>query len=356
MNPTHLSANFYFNDVPSLRSAVLREEEVAVYSRGANPTIEEFNLELALLENKEACLSFSTGMGAVSALLLTYLKAGDHLIFHEHIYSWAKKLIQNRLPNWGIEITMLHESDLPQIEKHFKPNTKMIYLENPTFFTFEEIPLKSILEKAKEKNILTAMDNTYLGPANLKKELIDQIDFIIHSTTKIISGHSDVMGGAICTTKHHRKEIFEHGLMTLGAVMTPMNAMLSLRGLKSYHARTSWVKNEVLELVAQLRKHPEIEKVNFPWNNSEHPDYHFPVGLLSIVLKNKDATFVENFCRKLKVFKMAVSYGGIEAYLLPSIAFSKGGVDKSYNNGVMRLATGLQPASLLLADFNQALN
>ena len=356
MNPTHLSANFYFNDVPSLRSAVLKEDEVAVYSRGANPTIEEFNKELALMENKEACLSFSSGMGAVSALLLTFLKAGDHIIFHEHIYSWAKKLIHTRLPNWGIEVTMLKESELSQIEKFFKPNTKMIYLENPTFFTFEEIPLKSILKKAKEKNILTAMDNTYLGPANLRKELIDQIDFMIHSTTKIISGHSDVMGGAICSSLSHRKLIFEHGLMTLGAIMTPMNAMLSLRGLKSYSARTSWVKNEVLELVKALRVHPEVEKVNFPWETSEHPDYHFPVGLFSIVLKNKEANFVENFCQKLKVFKMAVSYGGVEAYLLPSIAFSKMGVDKTYNNGVMRLATGLQPASLLLADFNQALH
>jgi cystathionine beta-lyase/cystathionine gamma-synthase len=355
MNPTHLSANFYFDDVPSLREAVLREDQVAVYSRGANPTIEEFNQELAKLENKEACLSFSSGMGAISALLLTYLQSGDHLIVHEHIYSWAKKLIQSRLPNWGIAVTMIHENELPEIEKYFKPNTKMIYLENPTFFTFEEIPLKSILKKAKEKNILTAMDNTYLGPANLKKEIINDIDFIIHSTTKIISGHSDVMGGAICSTNLHRKKIFEHGLMTLGAVMTPMNAMLSLRGLKTYHARTAWIKNEVMELVNALRKHPEVEKVNFPWHSTIHPDYHFPVGLFSIVLRNKDAAFVENFCKKLKVFKMAVSYGGVEAYLLPSIAFNKNFADKNYSNGMMRLSTGMQPASLLLADFNQAL-
>ena len=356
MNPIHLSSNFIFEDVESFRNAISNEEEIAVYSRGANPTIEEFNSTLASLEAKEAALSFASGMAAISAILFTFLKAKDHIIVHSHIYSWAKKLIVTRLPMFGIEVTMLEEKDLAQIEKFIRPNTRMIYLENPTFFFFEEIPLRSIVKVAKEKDILTALDNTYLGPNNLKSEICSQVDFIIHSTTKIISGHSDVMGGAVCTSKKYRKLIFEHGLMTLGGVMTPMNAMLSLRGLKTYAARTSWIKKEVLELVHYFRQHPEVKTVNFPWATENHPDFNFPVGLFSIVLKTEDESRIESFCKKLKVFKLAVSYGGVEAYLMPSITFRRPGMDTIHEPGLMRISIGLQAASALIEDFNQALN
>jgi cystathionine beta-lyase/cystathionine gamma-synthase len=355
MNPLHLSSNFYFEDIESFRNAVNHEEEIAVYSRGANPTIEEFNSALAPLEGKEAALSFGSGMAAISAVLFTFLKAGDHIILHHHVYSWAKKLISTRLPILGIEVTMLEEKDLAQIEKFIKPNTRMIYLENPTFFFFEEIPLKHILKIAQERAILTTLDNTYLGPNNLKLEISSQIDFIIHSTTKIISGHSDVLGGSVCTSKKYRKLIFEHGLMTLGGVMTPTNAMLSLRGLKTYAARALWVKKEVMELVQYFRTHPEVKRVNFPWENEQHPDYHFPVGLFSIVLKTQDEARIERFCKKLKVFKMAVSYGGVEAYLMPSITFRRPGMDATYEPGLIRISTGLQTARTLIDDFSQAI-
>ena len=231
----------------------------------------------------------------------------------------------------------------------------MIYLENPSFFFLEVIPLRHVVKIAKDRDILLALDNTYLGPNNLKSEICSQIDFIIHSTTKIVSGHSDVLGGSVCTTKNYRKLIFENGLMTLGGVMTPMNAMLSLRGLKSYSARTSWIKQEVMELVNYFRQHPEVNKVNFPWENHKHPDYHFPVGLFSIVLNSDDEARIKRFCKKLKVFKLAVSYGGVEAYLMPSIVFRRKGMDSNYEVGLMRISIGLQSARLLIEDFNQAM-
>ncbi|MFZ4713231.1 MAG: trans-sulfuration enzyme family protein [Bacteriovoracaceae bacterium] len=356
MQTTEFSTNFYFKDVASFREAVVIEDEIAVYSRGANPTVEEFNQYLAPMEGKEAALSFASGMAAISAVLFTYLKAGDHVITHRHIYSWAKKLIHNRLPHLGIEVTMLDESELPNLAKYIKPNTKMVYLENPTFFFFEEIPLRQILKITKEKNILTAMDNTYLGPRNLSPDILSQIDFIIHSTTKIISGHSDAMGGAVCTTKAHRKEIFEHGLMTLGGIMSPMNAILSLRGLKSYDARINWIKTQTMEFVQFLRQHPAIAKVNYPWETEHHPDYNFPVGLFSFTMKNKSPTATEQFCKKMKVFKIAVSYGGVDAYLIPTLAFAESEQAVKNDLGLMRVAVGLQSATMLIADFNQALS
>lgn len=207
MNPIQIQSTFYFKDIEEYRDAVIHEYEKPLYSRGTNPTVEELCKKLAPLEGKESAICFSSGMGAISALLFSYLKAGDHIICHQQIYSWAKKLITQRLPLLGIEVSVLKESELPQIELFIKPNTKLIYLENPTFFHFE-IPLRSILSVTKSKNILTAMDNTFLGPNNLSRKITDQIDFIIHSTTKIISGHSDALGGAILTTEVHRRIIF----------------------------------------------------------------------------------------------------------------------------------------------------
>jgi cystathionine beta-lyase/cystathionine gamma-synthase len=355
MKTIYLNSNFIFEDVESFRAAISNEEEIAVYSRGANPTIEEFNTALAQLEGKESALSFASGMAAISAVLFTFLKANDHIIVHNHIYSWARKLITTRLPLLGIEVTILEEKDLIQIEKYIKPNTRMIYLEHPSFFFFEELPLRNILNLSKEKGILTAVDNTYLGPNNLKSDICSQIDFIIHSTTKIVSGHSDVMGGSVCTSTKYRSLIFEHGLMTLGGVMTPMNAMLSLRGLKTYPARTAWIKKEVMELVQFCRNHPEIKKVNFPWEGDTHPDYHFPVGLFSIVLRTDDEKRIMEFCKRIKVFKLAVSYGGFDAYLMPNIVFKRLGMDIISEPGLMRISVGLQTASKLIDDLNQAL-
>ncbi len=358
MNPTYHQANFFFSTVAEFQQAVFHEDEVPVYSRGANPTIEEFNTEMAKLEGKETALSFSSGMAAISALTFSMLQAGDHVICHYNIYSWARKLIKGRLPKFGIEVTVLDEKDLKNIEKHIKPNTKLIYLENPCFMTFEEIPLKEILTLAKKKNILTAMDNTYLGPGNLKSHLRDQIDFLIHSTTKIVSGHSDVMGGSICMSKAHRKIIFEYGLMTLGGIMSPQNAMMSLRGLKSLNARNAWIKTQTTQLVDYLRKHPAIEKVNYPWsieNDWSHPDYHYPVGLFSLVMKNKTPEFIRQFADNLKEFHMAVSYGGVEAYLVPTMAFARAGHDSPFEKGLLRMSVGLRKAECLIKDIDQAL-
>jgi methionine-gamma-lyase len=241
------------------------------------------------------------------------------------------------------------------------------YTKGEYLYTFKEheinIVLRSIerLRKiAKEKNILTVQDNSYLGPANLK-ESFNQFDIILHSATKIICGQGDAMGGIVCLNHHLRKILFKDGLMSIGSVMTSQVAELLYERMQNYQQRTANIANEMKIFLKYLKNNKKIEKIYYPWDLTDsgdwtiHPHYHFPVGLLSFVLKTKDRKQVESFADNLKLVKKGVSYGSAEALIIPSILFLKEHETPPFPVGICRFSLGEQTASEVIADFEQAL-
>lgn len=351
----------FFNSVEDFRKAFATEDQVFIYARGAEPSVEKFNQLLADLEGKEAAVSFASGVGAISAVLFSFLKSGDHLIYQKHVYSWARHLIQHHLKNFGVTSTEIEEVEFSNIEKYIRPNTKMIYIENPSYFYFEELNLKKVFQVSREKSILTVLDNSYLGPANLKPQL-RQFDIILHSATKIICGKGDALGGIVCTSKELRKVIFKEGLQSIGAVMTSQVAELLTERMQNYKQRTQLIAEEMKSLVKYLNNHKQITKVYYPWsldaNNNwrEHPDFKFPVGLITFVLNTEDRDKVEKFANNLKLIKMGVSYGSEEALIIPAILFSKSGDVLNFPVGICRFSLGEQSAKAVISDIEAALN
>lgn len=235
----------------------------------------------------------------------------------------------------------------------------MIYIENPSYFYFEDLNLEKTFQIAKKKNILTILDNSYLGPANLKFQF-NQFDIILHSATKIICGKGDAMGGVVCLNQQLRKILFKDGLMSLGAVMTSPVAELLLDRMKDYKHRTMKISEEMKIFYNYLQTHDKIEKIYYPWQLTtqgewtQHPHYHFPVGLLSFELKTSDRSKVESFADNLKLVKKGVSYGSEEALIIPSILFLKENEVPKFPVGICRFSLGEQKASEVIADFEQA--
>ncbi|MCK6597187.1 MAG: PLP-dependent transferase [Bdellovibrionaceae bacterium] len=348
----------FFKNVDDFRNAIANEDKVFVYARGAEPSVEKFNQLLADYEGMETALSFSSGVAAISAVFFSLLKKDDHLIFHRHIYSWARHLIFNHCHKFGIKYTEIDESELPNIQKYILPATKMIYLENPSFYLFEVLELQNVFTIAKQNNILTVLDNSYLGPGNLKPHL-QKFDIILHSATKIICGKGDAMGGVVCTNAQLRKIIFKEGLMSLGAVMTSQVAELLTLRMEDYRERTQRISLEMKKLLKFLNTQSQVKQVNYPWildkndNWIEHKDFYFPVGLLSFVIDCKDRNRIEKMVNSFETIKMGVSYGAKEALAIPSVLFAK--PDESNQSiDLVRLSIGEEKAEKVIEDLEKS--
>lgn len=347
-----------FSSIADLRYALSHEEEVFIYSRGHNPTVEKFNTLMAKLEDKEAAISFSSGAGAVAGVVLAFLKSGDHIIYNKHVYGWSKFLFTHHLKNWGIETTAVDEKDLFQIEKFIKPNTKMIFIESPSYYYFEDFNVDNIIDLCKKKKLISVLDNTYTGPNNLKGSYKD-FDVILHSATKIICGNGEAMGGVACTSKELRSQIFRMGMMSLGAVLSPRNAAVLIEGLSTYEKRIEFIKKEMKEIYHYLLTHKKISKVYYPWNNENwesHPCFKFPVGTIGFTLNVQSDDETEKFCNLLKQIKLGVSYGSVEPLLMPAMTFKRPGYDYDYPVGFCRFSMGLSTAKELINEFEHVLS
>lgn len=351
----------FFNTLADFREAIAHEDKTFIYARGAEPSVERFNQLMAKMEGMDAAVSFASGVGAISAVLFTFLKAGDHIIYQKQVYSWARYLIQNHCQKFGIKSTEIAEADFAHIEQYVLPETKMIYVENPSYFYFQDLDLQATFKVAKEKNILTVLDNSYLGPANLKSGL-QKFDIILHSATKIICGQGDALGGVVCLNEKLRKILFKDGLMSIGAVMTSQVAELLYERMQNYKERTQAISHEMRIFYKYLKNNSKISQIYFPWSLkdngewTEHSHYHFPVGLLSFVLNTEEKEKVEKFADSLKLVKKGVSYGSAEALIIPSVLFLKANEEPFFQVGICRFSIGEQKAAEVIADFEQALS
>ena len=359
--PIVQTSNFLFSTVEDMRHAFSNEYDVYIYSRGNNPTVEILKQKLAALDNAEDCLVVNSGSSAIFNSVLPFVKSGAHIVSVKNPYSWAKKLFNDFLPKFGVSTTYIDGTDIANFEQAIQENTTIIYLESPNSWMFEIQDLKAVAALAKTKNITTIIDNSYCTPL-FQKPLDFGIDISIQSATKYIGGHSDVLGGVICSSKEKIKQIFDCEYNTVGNGCTPFNAWLLLRGLRTLPVRLKQINDNTADFVQGLESMEIVEKIIFPFHAS-FPQYQLAkeqmlgaCGLLTIIVKQEYAGKIEQICNNLKAFKMAVSWGGYESLIIPKIAaLNKNAIDFSNEeHRSIRIYVGLESPDYLLYDLKQA--
>lgn len=360
--PIIQSSNFAFKNLKDFRTAFTDELENTIYTRGNNPTVKILRQKLAALERAEDALVFGSGAAAIANAVIANVKSGDHIVCVRSPYSWTQALLERLLSRFGVTHTYVDGRSTSEIEAAIQPNTTLLYLESPNSLTFELQDLAACVQLAKKYQLISCIDNSYCSPI-FQQPIELGIDLVIHSVTKYLNGHSDVVMGVVCGSKALIKKIFETEFMTLGAIVSPHDAALVLRGLRTLAIRMQRIFDTTQQVVAYLEQHPKIRRVIYPYSDSfeqselAHQQMSGSGGLFSIELDTDDLQKAEDFFHELKCFLLAVSWGGHESLVLPAAGFYQipGRPDTTLPVGFLRFSIGLEAAEELIADLEKAL-
>lgn len=356
--PIHLATTF-------ARKHVTEPTGGYEYIRTANPTRKALENKLAALENAAYGLAFSSGLAAESTVLMSLLKPEDHVVAFDDLYGGTKRLFNNVFNKFEFVVSYVDATNPKNIEQAIRPNTKIIWIETPSNPLLKISDIKAISEISHKHNVILVVDNTFLSPY-FQNPLDLGADIVVHSTTKYIGGHSDVLGGAALTNNTSYYEKIAYNQNAIGAVISPFDSYLTLRGLKTLALRMNQHQKNALEIAHYLEKHPKVNKVIYPGLES-HPQHDLAKkqmkgfgGVLSFELKGtlEDA---ETFLSKLNVFALAESLGGVESLIeLPSL-MTHSSVAKEVREKIgitdtlIRVSVGLEDINDLIADLEQAL-
>ncbi|MGX7350361.1 cystathionine gamma-synthase [Enterococcus canis] len=356
------TSSFYFPTYEKFMDASDDEKNHYVYSRGTNPTTETLERMLAQLEGGEKCKVFASGMGAISATLFTLLQAGDHVLMVNTIYGEAVSFIQY-MTKYGISADRVDVATTEDILNHLKSETKVIYFESPSSQKFELLDLDLITAIAKERGITTVIDGTWSSPL-FQKPLAHGIDLVIHSLSKYIGGHSDIVGGAVIGATQLVDTIFEHGHQALGAVSSPFNSWLAIRGIRTLPVRMQHLSQAITTLLDGLAADTRIAKIFHPHcGNTDQQQlaqkYLTGYGsLFAIDLADESFDKLKVFVNSLSLVSIGVSWGGFESLALP--AYKGNNLTNLQARGLspahIRMYLGLEHPESVLADIRQALD
>ncbi|MCW5900308.1 MAG: aminotransferase class I/II-fold pyridoxal phosphate-dependent enzyme [Flavobacteriales bacterium] len=359
--PIVQSGNFTYPTVAAMRAVVQQEFDRPLYTRGFNPTVAMLRKKVAALEGAEDALVFSSGSAAIAAAVMSFTKAGDHIVCVQKPYSWTKKLLMELLPRFGVEHTFVDGTDPENYRKAVRPNTTFFILESPNSLTFELQDIAAVCAIAKEHGIISLCENSYNSPL-FQQPIALGADLVAHSATKYLNGHSDVVAGVLAGSHAHIRQVMAKEFMTLGAAPSPHDAWLLMRGLRTLPLRMERSADNAEKVARFLKAHPKVKRVHWPGLES-HPQHALAKkqmkrvsGLMSIELDAQDVAAVERFCDHLKTFLIAVSWGGYESLQWPVCALQ--GPSGYYTDlpfTMVRLYVGLEDPDLLIADLEQAL-
>ena len=359
--PIMQTSNFVFNTVDEMRKAFADEYSTYLYSRGKNPTVEILRKKLAALDGAEDCLVFNSGAAAIFVAVLAHVKAGDHIVSVDKPYTWAQRMFDVILPRFGVTTTYIDGREIENFERAILPNTAVIYLESPNSWDYALQDLKAVAELAKAENIITIIDNSYCTPL-FQKPIDYGIDLSLQTATKYISGHSDTLGGVLCGTKVMMERIFNSEYMTVGSGISPFNAWLLIRGLRTLPARLDRITATTKKVVDYLNQHPKVETLLFPFDES-FPQLQLAkhqmtgaCGLLTFVIKANHIQQIEKFCEDLQHIFMAVSWGGHESLVIPKCSSIQPTDFNAANkeHRMIRLYVGLEDPEYIIKDLEQA--
>ena len=342
-----------------LLDGLSREHAAPVYSRGTNPTVNVLEETLAKLERAEACKCFGSGMGAISAVLFGLLKSGDHVLFINDIYGPTLELAA-RLEDFGVTWSQTFAQDVDVIAAEARDETRLIYMESPGSTLFRLLPIGDICAMAKARGMLTAIDNTVATPLLQKPHALGA-DLSIHSCSKYIGGHSDVIGGAVTGSQELIERIFYKSYMLLGSVLAPFDAFLLLRGFMTLPDRLARHHEDAFAVANFLKNHSRVGAIYHPSFCDEDAalfaaQMRGHSGLFSVTLKNTSYAEALAVADRLRLFGRAVSWGGAESLVMCGHKSDPAGRKTRAPASLLRFSIGLEGAGNLIADLEQALS
>lgn len=334
------------------------------YARSGNPTREALEETIAQLEGGVRGFAFASGMAAISTAFML-LEKGDHIVLTNDVYGGTFRLVTKVLTKLGIDHTFVDMTNLDEVKKSIQKNTKLIYMETPSNPTLKITDIRAVVEIAKEHQCLTFLDNTFLTPA-LQRPLEFGVDIVLHSATKFIGGHSDVVAGLAVVKDHQLGEQLAFLQNAFGAILGVQDCWLLLRGLKTLHVRMQQSSKTAMEMAAWLEERKEVKKVYYP-GLAAHEGHEIQKrqadgfgAVLSFELENEEA--VRQFVKKVQIPVFAVSLGAVESILSYPATMSHAAMSKEerlergIGDGLLRLSVGLENIEDLKADFEQALS
>lgn len=365
--PIYQTSTFVFKNVEEGAKRFLGEEEGYIYSRLSNPTLTVAEEKVAILENGEKALATSSGMGAISATLWTLLKAGDHVLADKTLYGCTYAYISHGLTKFGVEVDFVDMSDLEEVKIKLKDNTKVIYLETPANPNLKIVDIQKISELShnKNSNIKVVVDNTFATPF-CQKPLLLGADIVVHSATKYLNGHGDVIAGFVVGSQEMINDIRTVGLKDMtGAVLGPNEAFLIIRGLKTFEIRMQKHCENAMKVAEFLEQNEKVEKVYYPGLKT-HVGYEVAVkqmqafgGILAFEVKGGLETG-KKLLNNLEMITIAVSLGDAETLIQHPASMTHSPYTKEerelagITDGLIRLSVGLENVEDIILDLEKA--
>ncbi len=364
-SPIYQTSTFRFEAPDDIAQAMVSEAHPQFYGRYATPNTKQVEAIIVQLEGGEAALTVASGMGAVSLVLLSLLQAGDHVVAQKTLYPTTTKLISHKLPTLGVETTLVEQTDIQAFAQAIRPNTRLIYMETPANPTLSLTDLKAIAEIAQPAEITTVVDNTFATPYN-QKPLSLGIDVVLHSATKYLAGHSDIIAGVVVSDASRIGRMWHNHVM-FGGVLHPMEAWLLHRGLKTFPIRMAMHNENALKVAEFLSTHPAVRQVYYP-GLASHAQHQLAKrqmvggfgGMVCFDLHGGRAAGYE-FLQKVKLISLAVSLGGVDSLVThPASTVSAVQSDEEIAAsgvmpGLVRFSVGLEDAADIIQDLEQAL-
>jgi cystathionine beta-lyase/cystathionine gamma-synthase len=340
-----------------------RAQSAYDYARGTNPTREALERNIASLEDAKHGLAFSSGMGAITTAM-SLLKKGDHVLVTDDCYGGVHRIFTRIMAEFGVESSFVDMRDLVDVEDAMRPNTRMVWTESPTNPLMKVLDLREAAVIAKAHGAVSVCDNTFASPA-LQHPLALGIDLVVHSTTKYLSGHADVLGGALVTNRDDLHERLRFSQNALGAIPSPFDAWLVLRGIKTLAVRMDRHCDNAEAVASFLRGQPSVVKVHYP-GLEDDPGHGLAKkqmrrfgGMLSFELR--DAARAVERLRRLELILLAESLGGVESLIEHPWSMTHASVPaeqrarQGITEGLVRMSVGIEDAQDLIEDLGQAL-
>lgn len=349
-----------------------QSDESYIYARWSNPTARQLEYKLASLEGAEDCITFASGMAAATALFLSHLKQGDHLVISEVSYVGVAEFVRRKLPSYGIDVSLVDSSDLDAVRAAMRPNTKLVYIETPANPILRLADIAACAAIAHAGGALLAVDSTFATPIATQPIALGA-DIVMHSLTKYLCGHGDALGGALIGSKAAVLAIREDAGVRLGATLSPFNAYLIMRGIDTLALRMPAHEASALRVAAWLEAHPRVERVLYPGLPS-HPQHALAKqqmtnfsGMLSFAVRGDGLAIAERMAADVEVFHYAVSLGhqrslivyigcddvNRRSFQLADAAYTR--LRAAMGDGLFRTSIGLEDPDDLIADLARVL-
>lgn len=365
VTPIYQTSTFKFRNADHGAACFSGEENGYIYTRIGNPTIEDLEKTVAILEKGFGGIGTSSGMGAVTTVYMGMLGSGAHMIGHEAVYGPSRVVAETLFKKFGVESTWIDTADISLVEKSIRPETKLIYLETPANPTIGIADIAAICGLAHSKEIKVCVDNTFCSPY-LQRPLELGADIVLHSMTKFINGHADIVGGMVVAKTQEDYKALRAVMVNMGCNLDPHQAYLARRGLKTLALRMDRAQANSMKVAEYLENHPKVEWVRYPGLKS-HPQYELaarqmdgPGAMISFEVKGglEAGKIVMN---NVKLALLAVSLGGIETLIQHPASMTHSKMSREaklragITDGLVRLSVGIEEAEDIIADLAQAI-